>query len=156
MESNCNELIFLLIVIIIIIIFGIVMTCCCNNNEHFSPTGWSANCPPPDPRAISQYLALKKNYKLSDGKNTITPCGPGCVCKNCPKIKGCSKKESTPKIIRGLPLGWGSTVTGSFAGRGNEGCAININGINKMSMNDAYKNQIYHTCVRGRSNPFDR
>ena len=166
--------------------------------ENFSPTGWDRNCPPPKPRAVATSVAdgpltgpLDRVYNpktgkfervyhpfgvKSDGRDIIGTSGPGAVykCKDkedCPNIqvKGCRREELVPDFPDNLPLGWGGTMSGPYAG--TPGCASNVNGINKMSFKNAYGettksspdqrrkgpgNQMYGMCVKGSSNPFDK
>lgn len=212
-SHNC---LFVFAVIIVLAILGIFMyTCYISENftnmlklqEHFSPTGWTRNCPQPNPRAVGTSVAygpltgpLGRKFNKKTGKfekvykpfgiqsdsiirgksniskgNVIGTCGPGCVykCKNrkdCPNlVKGCAPKERIPNYPNNLPLGWGSTVSGPYAGE--SGCASNINGINKMSFETPYGstfklspngkhlpsgNQMYGVCTKGSMNPFDK
>lgn len=134
-----NELCCILIfgVVIVFATLGIIFWCCQNLEnfrENFSPTGWTRDCPHGTVGSMRQ-------------------CGPGCWTKSKIFSKGCKVKE--PKV-RGLPLGWGGTVTGPYAGP--SGCTSNVNGVMKRSKRNPYgqvEPQMYGMCVMGSENAFD-
>jgi hypothetical protein len=153
-SSNC---LLIFGVIIIIATLGMVMYMYkCSDGfrnltkitESFSPIGWTQNCPPP-----------------RMGNDIIGSCGPGCIykCKykkNCPNLEvgGCGK-HIIPTIYEEIPLGWGGTMSGPYAGQ--SGCASGINGVANMSYRNEYGSttpygdQMYGMCDRSESNPFD-
>lgn len=113
-----------------------------------------------------------------EGKRLITgSCGPGCQfqcdnAENCPnmKLKGIKPKScknnpkaglisTAPKLEKNLPLGYGSTIAGSYAG--NAACSGNVQGAMKLASGNRYGklypqgDQMYAPCVQGTNNPFD-
>lgn len=150
--SNCL-LIFGVVIIIAVTGMFMYMYKCSDGftnihkiKESFSPTGWTASSPPPSPTS-----------------DIIGQCGPGCYykcsdTKNCPNInvKNYGKKDRAPILRDNLPIGWGDTMTGPYAGP--EGCSSNINGINRNSYMNPYgelgNDQMYSFCEKGVTNPF--
>lgn len=143
MNEVCCVLIFG--VIVIFATLGVIFWCYHNSDgftnvkklkEHFSPTGWTRDCP---------YY----------GDIPSTECGPGCYTTSNLGIKGCRRKVSKPTLKR-LPLGWGGTMTGPYAG--SSGCASNVNGVMKNSKRNPYGivgPQMYGMCVMGSDNAFE-
>jgi len=91
-------------------------------------------------------------------------CGPGCKfqCKHgevCPNMKIKEKGKSSPILKKNLPLGYGSTMGGSYSG--NSSCSNNVNGVMKLQKENRYGklypegNQMYGYCVEGSENIFD-
>lgn len=181
-----SNVVLIFAVIIVLATLGVVMVCYkCSDKftnlsklkENFSPVGWTRNCPPPSPPALLPSTAygpmtgpLNAMYRKfgvrSDGKNVVGSLSPGAVfkCKDrekCPplSVKGCNREEPSPVVRENMPLGWGGTMSGPYAGM--SGCASNVNGITKMSYDNPYGattpygDQMYGMCVKGESNPFD-
>lgn len=155
-----ESLILLLAIILSLIIFGIVGM---SRNEHFSPTGWTQNCPAPQNQLLSPKMAYGRKFGWKRfGDNVAGSYSPGSVfqCKN-PKqcsminVRGCPHREDIPHLKEDLPLGWGSTITGPWA---QNSCMSNVNGINKASMRNPYgkvgQQQTYGFCEKGINNFF--
>lgn len=167
-------IVLVFVVILSIIMFG--MFCVAKKSgslEHFSPTGWTQNCPQAQPQALSPKMAYGPPWrqygitKIGTGEDSYIAgsYSPGSVfkCKNekdCPmlNVRGCAKRENVPLIRDNLPLGWGSTMTGPYAGND---CMMNVNGVNKPSMRNPYGkvypygDQMYGFCEKGANNYFD-
>jgi len=164
-----ESLVLVFAVILSIIIFGIF--CICRNpTEHFSPTGWTQNCPPAQPRALSPKIAYGPPWSPEgwidvDGKYIAGSYSPGSVFKcdnqkDCAmiQVKGCPKRENVPLLRDNLPVGWGSTMAGPYAD--NNGM-MNVNGVNKPTMRNPYGkvypygDQMYGFFEKGTNNYFD-
>ena len=121
---------------------------------------------------------VKYQKQSLEGKRLITgSCGPGCQFQcddadNCPnmKLKGIKPKpckhnpspgliSTAPKLEKNLPLGYGSTVAGSYAG--NASCSGNVQGAMKLDSGNRYGKlfpegeQMYAPCIQGTNNQFD-
>ena len=105
--------------------------------------GTTQNCPEANPTALSPRMAYgnKFGWKNIDGQ-IVGSYSPGSVfkCNNqkdCVNISvnGCPKKEDIPTVRENLPLGWGSTMTGPYAGNY---AMSNVNNINRSSMKNPY------------------
>ena len=158
------------IVIFGFLLFGLIGVCS-NRTEGFSPTGWSANCPPASPRALSPNMAnglpwRKPGWISVDGDYIAGSYSPGSAFKcdnekDCVNLKtsGCkSKKEDVPEVVEDLPLGWGSSMTGPYA---DNWAMSGVNGINKATLRNPYGRvypkgkQMYGFLEKGSRNCFD-
>lgn len=164
-------------IVVILVVFALVMVYV-PRSETFSPTGWTVGCPPPSrvrfvkgksPDVFSGPLAVpltgplarrwnrdthgfKPSFKITKG--TFAGQVPGRYRKN---VK--SRPKGRPKVRNNLPLGWGSTMSGPYAGPA--GCSGNVNGVTRMSYSTPYGEtfpfggQMYGFCESTPSNPFN-
>ena len=148
-------------IVLVLIVFGIVCIFF-PYSEKFTP-----EVCPDGGNLISQNALLGEPWrkpfvtKLKNGK-VIGSQSPGSLfqcddIENCPNlnIKGCAKTKPHVDVRENLPLGWGSTMTGSYAGNN---CMSNVNGINMPSMKNPYGkvdgDQMYGFCEKGTPNAF--
>ena len=163
---DCVIPLIVFLIILTIVVFGIV--CVCKKTENFSPTGFTQNCPR-GKGLISPNMAVGEPWrktgfvKLDNGKIAGSQ-SPGSVflcddVENCPNltISGCDNRKENVILKENIPLGWGSTMTGPYAGNN---CMSNVNGVNKPSMRNPYGklypegDQMYSFCEPGTPNAF--
>lgn len=163
--SDCWGYIFLTLVVIIFVIFGLTAV---RTKERFSPTGWTQNCPPANPRPLSPKMAYGPPWRDSkvidvDGDYIAGSVSPGSVFKcnggNCPALgPSCGTVGDVPQLRENLPLGWGSTMTGPYA---DNWSMSGVNGINKPTLENPYGKvyphgkQMYGFIEKGSNNCFD-
>lgn len=164
--SDCWGYVFLGVVIIFVVCFCFLVK---SKKEPFSPDGWTQNCPPASPNALSPKMAYGPPWRSSeiisvDGDYIAGSVSPGSVfkCNNndkCPPmVQSCGKVIDAPQL-ESLPLGWGSTMTGPYA---DNWALSGVNGINKATLRNPYGKvypegkQMYGFIEKGSRNYFDK